>query len=169
MQSIEKFIFDHFWYLFGFGVLWSIGSMGWGLWKRKQRGLFAEPPANVIYQERTASGRSHKNWFTMLGGASNCLRLVVTVTEIWVTPIFPFSSLGYKLDLDHRVALHNILEIAPGSGILRKSFLITYEDTLGSKHKVEISPRNAGKFEEALNTVRPQLDQSNGSIHVSLR
>ena len=54
-------------------------------WRRKQRNLFPDEAKGVIYEEKMASGRSHKNWYSKLGGAKNCLRLVITDTELWIT------------------------------------------------------------------------------------
>ena len=56
--------------------------VGWWAW-RYLRAVRARPrfdAADVVFQEWFASGCSQKNIITKLGGARNCLRLVVTLT-----------------------------------------------------------------------------------------
>ncbi len=59
----------------------------------------------IVYQEFFASGASRKNILTKLGGARNCLRLLVTRDFLWVTSWFPFSIIAPVYDLEHIVPL----------------------------------------------------------------
>ena len=149
-----EFVFDHFNLFFAFCVAWPLGWMGWGLWRRRKRGLFRGPPdAPIIYEEKTASGRSLKSWYTKLAGANNCLRLLVSSTELWITPIFAFSALGEILDLDHRIGLRQIIWVEHKSGIVTKSLRISYVGTDNEQRIVEITPRNMTRFVEALGQI----------------
>jgi len=149
MDTVHKLIFDNFAIFFAFCALWTIGGFAWMLWRRKKRNLFPDEAKDVVYEERTASGRSHKNWYSKLGGAQNCLRLVITKTELWITPIFPFSALAGTFDLDHRIPLEKISSIDANKIMFKKSLLITYRDPKDEKRVVEVIPKDAEGFEMA--------------------
>ena len=87
MDSFLHFADKNFLLLFGITAVWVFLGFGWRWLKRIRRGsIFPEiAPGQIRYQEWTASGRSYKNWYTQLGGANNCLKLVVTDDELWVT------------------------------------------------------------------------------------
>ncbi len=136
-----------------FGMLWSlcaaglVGWMSWNLWKRRQRGLFRQPPDEpVFYDEKMVSGRSLKTWYTSLGRARNCLRLVVTSKELWITPVFPFSALAAPFDLDHRITLDRISSAKLRSSAFQRSLRITYRDQGGARNIVEVSPPDLDVF-----------------------
>src|SRR5438874_12185634 len=81
--------------------------VGWWAW-RYLRAVRARPrfdAADVVFQEWFASGCSQKNIITKLGGARNCLRLVVTRSFLWVTSWFPFSLIATFYDMEHVVPL----------------------------------------------------------------
>lgn len=160
MDNLQKLIFGNFGLIFAVTALWTIGGFAWMLWRRKKRNLFPEEAKNILYQERFASGRSHKNWYTKIGGAQNCLRLVITKDELWITPLFPFSALAGVFDLDHRILLEKIIAIEPTKVAFRKSFLISYRDIKEFEHLVEVMPRNIKNFETALKSTQ----QLNGLI-----
>jgi hypothetical protein len=69
--------------------------------------------ADVVFQEWFASGCSQKNIITKIGGARNCLRLVVTGSFLWVTSWFPFSLIAPLYDMEHVIPLRSIIP-APG-------------------------------------------------------
>lgn len=124
--------------------------MAWGIWKRNQRGLFRKPPDAVLYEETMASGHSMKSWHLKLRGARNCLRLLISNTELWVTPIFPFSALAAFSDLDHRISLSKIQSITLQSSLFSKSLRISYQGSDNVEHKIEIMPRHIDRFIEVL-------------------
>lgn len=150
MTIPTEFIFEHFPLFFAFCVTWSVGWMGWGLWKRKQRGQFQQPPDGILYEEKMASGRSMKTWYTRLGGANNCLRLVITNSELWVTLIFPFSAMADRLDLEHRIALKAIKPVQLQSSFLRKSLRVSFQGQDHEEHTIEVTPRHMDRFASAL-------------------
>ena len=125
--------------------------MTWLLWKRKQNTIFPSAPKNVLHEEKTASGRSHKNWYSKLGGARNCLKLIITADELWVTPIFPFSALSSAFDLDHRINIKSIIDITESKLMLKKSIIIEYIDSSSNKIIIEVVPKNIHQFRRVLN------------------
>jgi hypothetical protein len=94
--------------------------------------------ADIVYQERFASGCSQKNIFTKLGGARNCLRLVVTKDFLWVTSWFPFSIFTSLYDLEHVIPLDSILSVRRLCGVMRNSILLTYRDALCGEHSLKL-------------------------------
>ena len=154
MDAIQKFIFDNFYAVFAFCAIWAFGGMAWELWKRKRRGLFGDAPRNIIYEENNASGRSLKNWRTKWGGARNCLRLLISESELWVTPVFPFSALAESIDLDHRIPLVSIQEVNFDKGLLGTRCTLKYKDETGATHLLEVSPKKPEEFMAALNNQR---------------
>ncbi len=149
MVELVNFLTENFYFFIALCFGWSIGAFSWLYWKRMKRGLFPkQDPTSILFEEKTASGRSHKNWYTKLGGAQNCLRILLTPKELWITPIFPFSALGGVFDLDHRIKRSDILSIESGSIWFRKSAIVTYRDDAGVSLKVEVVPKNLETFLE---------------------
>ena len=68
-------------------------------------------PSDIIYQEWYASGHSRKNILTRIGGARNCLRLVVTKDLLWITSWFPFSLITAFYDLEHVIPRDQIMSV----------------------------------------------------------
>ena len=102
---------------------------------------------DVIFEERFASGNSLKNILTRIGGARNCLRLVVTKDLLWVTSWFPFSLLTTFYDLEHVILRSRISKIEPDSGRV----LLTFADERGVSHSLMLRPKNSANFLTALN------------------
>jgi hypothetical protein len=134
------------------GLLGSVAMFGWILW-RYFKVLPSKPhfrPADVIFQDWFASGCSQKNIFTKLGGARNCLRLVVTRRFLWVTSWFPFSLVAVWYDLEHLIPLESILSISYSSFWGRRTILLTYQDALGDQHTLRLLPKKTEEFIRSL-------------------
>jgi hypothetical protein len=56
-------------------------------------------PNETLYRESGASGSSHKNLLTRLGGARGCLVVTATKNEIDVRPSFPFNLMFLPGDI----------------------------------------------------------------------
>ena len=104
----------------------------------------------VIYQEYFASGSSQRNFLTRLGGASRCLRLVVTDQVLWVTSWFPFSLIAAAYDLEHVVPLGRIRSVQGKQSFGVPSLLLTFTDDQGSERSLRLAPKNQTKFLAAL-------------------
>jgi hypothetical protein len=101
---------------------------------------------DILYQEWFATGSSLKNIFTRIGGARNCLRLVVTKDWLWVTSWFPFSLLGPFYDLEHVIPLKRITNIESRKGFGRKVLRLTYADQIGGLHSLRLIPKDSEGF-----------------------
>jgi hypothetical protein len=125
------------------------GYLGWSYFRaRKMKPRFE--PAEVVFQERGASGCSQKNIHTRLGGARNCLWLVVTGSFLWVTSSFPFSLFTSFYDLEHVIPLDSILSVRRSSFLGRSSFLLTYRDGTGDRHTLRLLPKKTDDFVRSL-------------------
>jgi len=106
--------------------------------------------ADIVYQESFASGASQKNALTQIGGARNCLRLVVTKEVLWVTSWFPFSIFTALYDLEHVIPIRNILSVQRLSSSSRDGLLLTYAEEPGSNHSLKLYPKDRDAFLRAL-------------------
>jgi hypothetical protein len=115
------------------------------LWRRKVHGpqFPSRDDVNVLFEERWTSGSSHKSLFTGMGGANNCLRIIVTDNELWIAPHFPFSAFAATFDLDHRVRCDAITNIERNGKTVRITFVV---DELGSERTLSLRLRNAERF-----------------------
>jgi hypothetical protein len=117
--------------------------------------------ADVLYQEWFASGCSMRNILTRLGGANNCLRLVVTRDMLWVTSWFPFSIFTALYDMEHVIPLDRITEVEPKRGSLRRGIRLTYAGANGAPHSLHLAPKDEEGFLRAMgNNRRAQPDQT---------
>ena len=113
--------------------------------------IFSEiDKSQIIYEEKTASGRSLKSSLTRHSGARFCLRLVVTDSVLLIAPIFPFSVLLDMYDLEHKIMKKRIVNISEGKVMWRKSLTIDFTDDEGLSHTVQIEPNKSDKFLTAL-------------------
>ena len=104
----------------------------------------------IIYQEFTASGASRRNILKKIGGARNCLRLVVARDFLWVTSWFPFSLLAPVYDLEHVIALRDIESVERDRFFISESLILNFVDRSGRKHSLRLYPKNRDRFLAAL-------------------
>ena len=107
-------------------------------------------PSEVVYQEWFASGWSEANLFTRLGGAQNCLRLVVTRELLWITSWFPFSAFTSLYDLEHVIPLQSITAVNLSPRLWTNRLLLSYSDASGVEHTVGLVPKHPDQFLQAL-------------------
>lgn len=144
-------------------------TLFWGLWsawavvcltyfayrgnERKKRGpLFpARGSVPVLYQENFASGRSFKNILTKFGVARNCLKLIVTPDELWVTTFFPFTLFAEFYDLEHRILKRSIVSVRERRNVLGgRSMIVAYTSEAGRIGEIELIPKRYDRFRQAL-------------------
>jgi hypothetical protein len=94
--------------------------------------------SEIVFQENFASGHSRKNILTVIGGARNCLRLVVTKDFLWVTSWLPFSIFTTIYDLEHRIPLESVLSVCRTGFLWRNGFLLKYRDEHGGQHSLKL-------------------------------
>jgi hypothetical protein len=134
--------------LLGLGILLGVLVVRYISSLRAAADVRAERP---LYQEWFASGSSQKNIFTKLGGARNCLRLVVTHRYLWVTSWPPFALLAFLYDLEHIIPLERVLSIERSRHLWQDSLDLSYTDERGYIHALRLFPKHPEPFLRALN------------------
>ncbi|QNN22097.1 hypothetical protein HED60_07365 [Planctomycetales bacterium ZRK34] len=134
--------------LFVFLAAATIVGIVYQSWKHRRDGVKfpKREMVNIRYQERWASGNSHKTFFTRLGGANNCLNLVVTDDELWVRLTFPFNVFAMPLDLTHRIPLESITDLQRKKRVM----LITYTRADGESRTISVVSHHPEQFWAAL-------------------
>jgi hypothetical protein len=126
----------------------TVAVLGWGVWRYfiavRDRPRFEK--ADVVFQEWFASGCSQKNIITKVGGARNCLRLVVTKNFLWVTSWFPFSLIAPFYDMEHVIPLDAIVCVRHSHFVGRSTLLLTYRDFKGETHTLRLLPKKPNDF-----------------------
>lgn len=140
-----------------FLVVWAIGILliwppwfWWVIRSRRAGGYQMIPkiPPHAMYAEKRVSGSE----LGKLGGARNCLLVVLTTDEFVLTPTFPFNLLSPPrgpLGLVHKVSRRNVRASAHRSwrGNVR------VELTGASYATIDLKLRDPERFLEALETL----------------
>jgi len=137
-------------FIFAFlSVAWSFTFRGIN---RLIRGSIFPPISTqkVLHKEYFASGNSQKNWKTKHGGAANCLKLVVTDTELWVCSFFPFSLMCDEMDLEHRIPKDAISQIKEQNKSGRSIFTVTFTQKNAEPRILVLMPKQTDNFRESL-------------------
>jgi hypothetical protein len=152
MEHLLEFINGNFFWLFLFSFVWVSCWFGWFYYKHKKTGIVFPPvpDTGVHYVEGNASGSSHKTLFTRLGGASRCLRVTVTDTEVWIRPYPPFDIFAQMFDMEHRIPRASITSVRPGKTLWVRTLILDYQDQAGQMHRVSLVLRNPDAFLRAL-------------------
>ena len=102
--------------------------------RRAERRFDTHGPLRVLFRERGASGYSNRSLFTKLGGANRVLEVVVTDVDVWIKGIWPpFSYIGTKYDLTHRILRSQIRSVEARAGSVELRFR---SETGGESHVV---------------------------------
>ncbi len=147
MFSPDKFP----WVLWPLWAILSLAFVAYVIKTRKERGanpVFpAISPNRILYQENFASGRSLEDGITRLGGARNCLKLVLTKDELWVTPWFFPALFAGPYDLVHRIPKQKVLSIREVSSFFRgRCVQIQFTRPNGKTCTLELAPRKVDDF-----------------------
>ena len=144
MQQLFRFIESNLAALFLFALAWNVVGIAFLLWRRSGRGLAfpSRDSVNVLFLERFASGASHLSWMTRLGGASNCLTVVLTDTELWITTFFPFTVFAGFYDLEHRIPLQSLREVSQDGKAVTIDFVLPD----GERRRIVLRLRRALEF-----------------------
>lgn len=118
-------------------------------WRRKKRGLKfpRKKDDGVLFYERFASGSSYRSWITRMGGAHNCLTVIVTESHLHLTSFFPFSLILHSYDLEHSIRREDILDVSP-EGV---HSIVTFKRANGREGKIKITLRKDRAFLDTLN------------------
>lgn len=152
MTDIFQINEQNFPLFFVIAFAWVAVVFGWQYYRHKKRGLVfpSIAPASIRFDERSASGFSHQTMFTRIGGASRCLHVTVTDSEVWVRPIFPFSILASQFDLEHRIQRQAITRAEQSRSGFFSSLLLEYRDERGQLHQLSLRLRRPDDFLRAL-------------------
>jgi len=139
-------------WLIPFCFAWVIVTLAILCYRHKRTGIVFPPvpPANIRFEEKRASGRSYKTWFTKLGGASRCLLVTVTDTEVWIRTYFPFTAFVQQCDLEHRIPKAAITSVQQKQSALTKVILLEYRDERGQSHQLSLNLQKPEDFLKAL-------------------
>jgi len=135
-----------------FSIISSVAMLGHLVWLYASA-LRAKPrfaQADVVFQEWFASGNSQKNFITKIGGARNCLRLVVTGNFLWVTSWFPFSLFAPFYDMEHVIPLGSITSVRQSLLFGRPTVLLTFVANKGVSRSLRLAPKNPEAFCKSL-------------------
>jgi hypothetical protein len=129
-------------------MMWVILVFGFLLWRRKQKGLYLPKASDedVVFVERFASGYSHRSWITQMGGAANCLTIIVTESHFVTTTFFPFTAFAGFYDLEHLIPLTDITELLPNGRMTE----IEFKRDDGTVCKLTLRLKDSAGFEVAL-------------------
>jgi hypothetical protein len=138
--------------LYWFSIAATGVMFGWWAWLYF-RAVRAKPhfeQVDVVFQEWFASGCSQKNIVTKIGGARNCLRLVVTKSFLWVTSWFPFSLIAPFYDMEHVIPLNCITSVKRDRFFGRLTFLIAFTTENGVPRVLRLIPKKPDAFAQSL-------------------
>lgn len=142
--------FTGFWAAVPF--VWLGGLIAASIFYRRlhDKPIIPRLPRDALFKERRASGRSRKNIITSLGGASNCLLVAVTDTELIVTPSFPFTLMFLPefYGFDVRAPRSSIAGVEKRGSLFGTTISISFRGE--DPAPLELRLRNADAFLRAL-------------------
>lgn len=142
--------FSGFW--FAVPILWIGAWIAASIFYRRfhDKPVIPRLPKGALFKERGCSGRSRKNIITSIGGASNCLLVAVTDTELIVTPFFPFNLmfLGEIYGLELRAPRSSIRNLEEKRGLFGTTISISFKGD--DPAPFELRLRNVDAFLRAL-------------------
>lgn len=152
MQLLQDFLQHSFVWLFPVCFAWVVVIFVIRYYRHKRTGIVfpSIPPERIRFEEKKASGRSYKTWFTKLGGASRCLQITVTDTEVWIRTYFPFTALAQQCDLEHRIPKAAITSVQPKQSAFVRAILLDYRDERGQSHRLSLTLQKPEDFLKAL-------------------
>jgi len=139
-------------WFFLFCLVWVVILFGWRYYRWKQADAISPkvPLEGIQFEERGASGCSHKTIFTKMGGARNCLEVTVTDKEVWIRPSLPFRFFSQQPDLEHRFSRASITNVKRKRSIFADTLLLDYRDEHGQTHRLSLMLRKPDEFLRAL-------------------
>ena len=154
MQDVFAILENNFGLIFGFCLLWVVAWAAYFAWRRYKKGAihprFSEK--DVLFAERYASGFSHKNLLTRIGGATNALVVRVLQDAVLIEPLAIFKwTMPYGFnDLEHYIEKSRIVRAQPSSNHGRETVLLEFRSTDGIQHTLELALRRPLEFQAAL-------------------
>ena len=134
----------------GVGFLWQL--------RRYRKAAITFPKVDLrdaIFHEEFVSGQSLKNLQTRMGGASRCLKVTVTASEVWVRSFGPFSVFTFAHDLVHRIPRQDIVRIEPLKSLAGGLVRLEFRKPDGELCRLNLWFRDPQRFVSALNSPPP--------------
>lgn len=154
MADFTAYLEQHFWGFFAlcFGWVAAVALVSVLYRRSKGKAIFADVPDKTLFIEKWTSGRSLRSLVTKLGGAHNCLLVVVTQDALVVRPHFPFTLLFLPevFGLDCMIPRSAIRRVQMQCGLIRKSVAVEFEATPGQAESLELSLRAPEEFQRVL-------------------
>jgi len=150
MREVMLFFYDHGHLI---ALVWICLVVGFSILFRLRKGLSLKPQGEILYHERFASGRSDRNWLTRIAGASKCLLVTVTDSELLVRPWFPFnlSFLPEIYDLEHRIPISKISGIRERQGLFGSEIVdVDFPSSSGGTRRFSLQLVGTAAFLKAL-------------------
>lgn len=122
VKEIAEFFTSRPWalpVLVGAAVAWNLAWAAWSIRRIRRAGrtVLARAPEGALFVERWTSGASGQSLLSRLGGASNCLLVVLTKERLLIRPHCPFNLfLSPRFDLDHDLPLAGIRTVKAAGG-----------------------------------------------------
>jgi hypothetical protein len=106
-------------------------------------------PPDAVFAESGASGHSEKSVMTRIGGASRCLLVWASRSELSIQTTFPFSVITYDYnnDLRHRIPVRNIRSVERRAN---STVRIAFADTAGVTHSLVLKLKRPDELIAAL-------------------
>jgi hypothetical protein len=149
MAEIDQFVKQNTHWLFAVWAVLFVVMLAWRWHQYQERGVtFPDiDPISIRYRETSASGCSHKSVWTRLGGASNCLTVTVTDSEVWIRSWFLLEVLaGHQFDLIHRIPRTSFTAARRKSPDSPRNVILEFRDTQGEPHRIELILRKGDEF-----------------------
>ena len=149
MNSHNQFVNENFDKLFLFTIVWLLFWIVASVIYRKinNKKIESLPQKKIVYVDKGASGRSLKNWYTRLGGASRCLVITVTDSVIIIRPFFPFNLMFLPeiFDMEHLISISDILNVEVKSSLPGKRVVIEFKK-LHTTKIIELTLNDSSSF-----------------------
>lgn len=129
-------------------------------WRRccaRKRSLRRDTPGQIIHAERHASGYSHRNLITQLGGIARNVELVITNDKLLIDVSYPLALVAEQVDLCHRIALDSIERVAARRVPHGLECIITYRNGQGLSQQLSVFPESPERFLRALRSPIPEF------------
>ena len=135
-------------------VAWLLFVVAASVVRRRVRDkpIWPTIPQDFRFAEKFASGYSCDNFVRRLGGARNCLLVIVTDQAIAVTPIFPFNLmfLPEVWGLEHLVPLDRITAVVPTTHWYGNRVELEFDSDDGGRKRFALILRMQSAFLAAL-------------------
>ncbi len=157
MEQLLHIIFENLFLVFGIVfVIYFICYIIYLHLDNRKRGLYFEDPPEdtIIFKDSFGSGRTYQ------GGASNCLKLMLTDSNFFVRPVFPFILFGGKLDLIHAIDLTKISKVEPYKKRFLEGLSITFRDKADIKKEIVIFSIRRNELKKLLPSPVKELNES---------